>query len=152
MTTTIVDEAFDGVDGVRLRAAMGEELLARFSDVQEREPVEPTAENVDAFVVARDIAGTAVGCGALRVLDDGTAEVKRMYVAPEARGTGASTAILRALEDRARERGVVTVQMATTVRQPEAVRFYEREGYKRIHSFGPYPEHPLGVYLAREID
>ncbi|GAB7045720.1 GNAT family N-acetyltransferase [Catenuloplanes indicus] len=151
MTTTIVDAPFDGADGVRLRTDMGAELMERFSDVQEREPVEPTAENVDAFVVARDAAGTAVGCGALRVLEDGTAEVKRMYVAPEARGTGTSTAILRALEDRARDRGVTTVQMATTVRQPDAVRFYEREGYRRIESFGPYPVHPLGVYLTREI-
>ncbi|GAB7036612.1 MULTISPECIES: GNAT family N-acetyltransferase [Catenuloplanes] len=151
MTTTIVDVPFDDAEGVRLRAAMGAELFALFSDVQEREPVEPTAENVDAFVVARDAAGAAVGCGALRLLDDGTAEVKRMYVAPEARGTGASTAILRALEDRARARGVATVRMATTVRQPDAIRFYERAGYRRIETFGPYPVHPLGVYLTREI-
>src|SRR5687768_15258128 len=44
-----------------------------------------------------------VGCGALRPVDATTAEVKRMYVRPDARGQGVSRRLLAALEQCARD-------------------------------------------------
>lgn len=52
--------------------------------------------------------GKAVGCGALRLLDSNAAEVKRMFVAPERRGSGAGRAILGALVQEARKLGAVS--------------------------------------------
>ncbi|WP_374948036.1 GNAT family N-acetyltransferase, partial [Agreia sp.] len=80
----------------------------------------------------------AVGCGGLRRLDDSSAEIKRMFVAPDARGTGVSIAILRALEERARARSWNTLRLETGTAQPDAMRFYEREGYTLIPNFGAY--------------
>ena len=61
------------------------------------------------------------------------AEVKRMYVAPGSRGSGAARAVLAALEATARERGWTTLRLETgdDSLQPDANRFYQREGYPR---------------------
>jgi GNAT superfamily N-acetyltransferase len=150
MTLTIVEEPWESADGARLRGAMEAELAARYG-IPDQETDKPTAENVDVFLVARDAAGRAIGCGALRLQPGGTAEIKRMYVSPEARGTRVATAILRALEDYARRRGVGTVQLSTGDKQPDAIRFYEREGYQRTDGYGPYIGHPMAVCFDRRL-
>ncbi|WP_367138535.1 GNAT family N-acetyltransferase [Saccharothrix sp. HUAS TT1] len=144
-------EPWDGVDGTRLRAAQRAELDARYGTDDHEPGATPGAHDVVVFVVARDRDGRAVGCGGLRLVEPGTAEVKRMYVAPASRGAGVATRILRALEDQARRAGVVDVLLETGTRQPEAMRFYEREGYHRIDNFGPYRGAPESVCYARRL-
>src|SRR5262249_52554619 len=56
------------------------------------------------FVVAR-IDGAVAGCGALRRIDEATAEIKRMWTAPAMRGRGVARRVLHALEAIAREAG-----------------------------------------------
>jgi len=147
---TIVEEPWDSADSVRLRRAMQVELAARYNmPDQEAEP--PTAETISVFLIARDPGGDATGCGALRLLDDGAAEIKRMYVTPRARGTGVATRILRALEDHARARGISSLLLSTGVKQPDAIRFYEREGYQRIDGYGPYVGEPLAKCFTRQL-
>lgn len=73
-----------------------------------------------AFLVAR-LGGRACGCGAVRSLGPGTVEIKRMYVAPEARGRGIGTALLSALEAEARALGAVRLVLETGERQRNAV-------------------------------
>jgi putative acetyltransferase len=150
MDVTVSNEPWEGADGIRLRAAMEAELAARYN-IPDQESDKPTAGTVDVFLIARDATGTATGCGALRLLPDGTAEVKRMYVSPPARGTGVATRILRRLEDDARRLGSDTVQLATGDKQPDAIRFYEREGYRRTDGYGPYKGHPMAVCFARRL-
>jgi GNAT superfamily N-acetyltransferase len=142
MTVTIAEVPWASADGARLRWAMQVELAARYNmPDQEVEP--PTAETISVFLIARHPGGDAVGCGALRLLEDGTAEIKRMYVTPETRGTGVATRILRALENYARLHGVESLVLSTGVKQPDAIRFYEREGYQPIDGYGPYVGEPL---------
>src|SRR5215470_12524671 len=62
---------------------------------------EQVTERRGAFLVLYR-GETPVGCGALRLLDDETAELKRMYVAPSFRGTGLGRRLLAALEAEAR--------------------------------------------------
>ncbi|MET9357938.1 GNAT family N-acetyltransferase [Streptomyces sp. NPDC006617] len=150
MTPTIAEEPWEGADGDRLRGAMEAELAARYG-IPDQENDKPTAENVDLFLIARDPSGHATGCGALRLLPDGTAEIKRMYVSPAVRGTGVATVILRTLEDCARRRGISTVHLTTGDKQPDAIRFYEREGYRRTDGYGPYKGHPMAVCFARRV-
>jgi GNAT superfamily N-acetyltransferase len=150
MTVTITEEAWDSADGVRLRDDMRSELAARYN-IPDQEVEAPTAETVNVFLVARDLEGVATGCGALRVLDDGTGEVKRMYVTPQARGTGVAIGILRALEDHARQLGVGTLVLSTGTEQPDAIRFYEREGYQRTDGYGPYVGHPMARCFTIEL-
>jgi GNAT superfamily N-acetyltransferase len=89
------------------------------------------------FLVAA-LDGEAVGCGALRRLDDATGELKRMYVAPAARRLGVGRGLLDELERRARGLGLRRLVLETGLRQHEAMAMYERAGYARIECFGEY--------------
>ena len=93
----------------------------------------------------------AVGCGGLRTLDPDHGEIKRMYVIPERRGTGVSRAILSALEGEARGRGWSRLVLETGDQQPDAMRFYEREGYTLIPNFGYYADSPLSVCYEKKL-
>ncbi|MER5453774.1 GNAT family N-acetyltransferase [Micromonospora sp. NPDC002389] len=148
---SIDHEPWDSTDATRLRAAQRAELDARYGCDDHEPGAPPSAETISVFLVARDATGTAVGCGGLRLLGPGSAEIKRMYVVPPARGTGVAVAILRALEDAARQAGVRTLLLETGTAQPDAQRFYEREGYRPIENFGPYRGAPLSVCYARDL-
>ena len=80
----------------------------------------------------------AVGCGAIKVQDIVTAEVKRMYVLESYRGRGLATQILKNLESWAKEIGYKRCVLETGIRQPEAIALYEKNGYKRISNYGHY--------------
>jgi L-amino acid N-acyltransferase YncA len=102
------------------------------------------------FLLA-SLDGEAVGCGAMRLLAGGEAELKRMYVLPRFRGLCICTAVLSALQERARALGARRVVLETGVRQAAALRIYERAGYVRIPAFGEYVGSPLSVCMAKEL-
>lgn len=87
-----------------------------------------------AFVVAR-LDGHAVGCGALRPLDDDSVEVKRVYTRAEYRRLGVAQAIMAEMERLAIEFGYKNIKLQTGPKQPEAAALYERVGYYRIPRF-----------------
>lgn len=98
---------------------------------------EEVANDRGAFLVLyRD--GTPVGCGALRLLDAETAELKRMYVSPLERGQGLGRLLVDALEAEARARGVRRLVLETGVRQAAALALYRATGYRPIPLFGEY--------------
>ncbi len=102
------------------------------------------------FLVAR-VNGTAAGCGALVLDDPEYAEIKRMYVKPEARRLGVGAAILRELEGLAREAKHTCVRLETGIYQPEALALYKRTGYVERGPFGGYPLDPLSVFMEKEL-
>jgi len=133
--------SWDDVDVQRLAADQQAEVRARY-DGKGEPGTPPSASDISVVLVARDDDGTALGCGALRVLGDGVAEVKRMYVAPAARGRGVAKAVLAGLEEVARERGWTTLRLETGPRQPEAIGLYSQAGYRPIEAFGAYVDAP----------
>src|SRR5947207_2145635 len=85
----------------RLITALNAELAAMYNDPRAnhfRLDPNDVAPGRGAFLVAFD-EDEAVGCGAIRRIDDSTAEIKRMYVAPDWRGRGVGRRVLEALED-----------------------------------------------------
>ncbi|GAA2886392.1 N-acetyltransferase [Actinoplanes cyaneus] len=150
MTLTIEERPWDDPAGVALRQAQRAELDARYGCDDHEPGGAPEASEIDVFLVAtRD--GEPVGCGALRQLDDHSVEIKRMYVSPASRGSGVATAVLRALEDAARRRGWTTMRLETGTAQPEAIRFYEREGYREIPLYGKYVGAPMSKCYERVL-
>jgi GNAT superfamily N-acetyltransferase len=94
-----------------------------------------------AFLVAY-LDDMAVGCGAVRRLDEATAEIKRMYVDPSVRGRGIGRALVEALECEARLVGVTRIVLETGTRLAPAIKLYEAMGYARIPPFGEYLSSP----------
>ena len=82
--------------------------------------------------------GQAIACGAIKKYDDQAMEVKRMYSLPSARGHGVATVLLEALETWALELGFSQCILETGIKQPEAIRLYEKNGYHRIPNYGQY--------------
>ena len=99
------------------------------------------------FLVGRDRDGHPVCGGGVKRLDDGVAEIKRMYVAPEERGRGVGRALLAALEDAARSLGYTRVRLDTGAKQPEAEAMYRRAGYREI---GDYNGNPFASFFGEK--
>ena len=151
MGWTIEERGWDDEAGASLRTAQRLELDLRYGSDDHEPGAAPSAADIDVFVVAVGPDGRAVGCGALRRLDEASAEVKRMYVEPESRGSGVATALLRTLEEKARDRGWTTLRLETGPAQPDAIRFYEREGYRPIPLYGAYAGSDLSLCYERAL-
>ena len=89
--------------------------------------------------------GQPVACGAYRKLEAGTAEVKRMYVAPGNRGMKLGAAILSELEGHATRDGVRRMVLETGPLQHEAIGLYERFGYRPTPAWGEYACAPASI-------
>jgi GNAT superfamily N-acetyltransferase len=122
-----------------LLAAVVAELNTMYGDVEA--PGFPTATSAElgpphgAFVVVFADDGTPVAGGGLKRLGDGAAEIKRMYVVPQARGRGIARTLLTALEEAARDLGYERVRLDTGAKQPHAQRLYESAGYASIDNY-----------------
>ena len=120
----------------RLLARYYEELTVRFPggfDV-DRTVAAPSAElcpPFGCFLIAR-LEGRAVGCGAVRKLDETTAEVKRMWIDPAVRGRGGGRRLLAGLESAASRLGCRLVRLDTSSHLPEALGLYRSSGYSEI--------------------
>lgn len=82
--------------------------------------------------------GQVVACGAVRPLDLGLAELKRMYVRPQSRRRGFARRLLEELEAVARELDVHVLRLETGTQQPESVALYRDAGYRPIPPYGEY--------------
>lgn len=94
-------------------------------------------EQLDHVVVAYD-QQRAIGCGAFKEYDAKSIEIKRMFVAPEARGKKLGTAILSQLEQWAKEEGYTRSLLETGARMQDAVALYVNNGYELIPNYEPY--------------
>lgn len=86
------------------------------------------------FVVAR-IDGEAVGCGALKILEPGVGEIKRVWTSASVRGQGVARAIMDRLEAIAAEQGMRAVRLDTNRALTEAQAFYLKRGYRQISRY-----------------
>ena len=88
------------------------------------------------FVVAR-LRGAPIGCGALKDADP--PQIKRMWVAPAARGLGVGRRLLAELERHAVERGATEIQLETNRVLTEAQQLYRSAGYVEVEPFNAEP-------------
>lgn len=146
----------DDVDVQMLIAQLNADLYHRYPEpgalVFRLDPAD-TIDGVGALLIA-DFKSRSVGCGAFRVIDDqpGTAEIKRMYVAPSARGNKIGAAILAELERRAISLGVTRLVLETGPRQPEALQLYSRAGYLECEPWDEFIGKDFSVCMAKTVE
>jgi GNAT superfamily N-acetyltransferase len=111
------------------------------------------------FVVGY-LGGVPVAMGGWRRLGDrpglpspNAAEIKRMYVAPSARGQGLSRLVLAKLETSARAAGVDWLVLETGQPQTSAIGLYRTSGYTDVDGapYGHYVGDPHSIHLGRSL-
>ncbi|MGW3655295.1 GNAT family N-acetyltransferase [Streptomyces sp. NPDC005151] len=158
MTWTVTPERFDSPDASTLRRDYYDEVASRYW----QRPA--TAEEIDeglsgdgadlltgptgAFVVGR-FDGKPASCAGLLVVDADTAELTRVFVRPEFRGTGGGGLLLAAVESAARAFGVRQIRLDTRNDLVEARGLYAKHGYREVPAFHrrQFAEH----WFAKEL-
>jgi len=94
-----------------------------------------------SFIVAMSDT-LPIGCVGLKGTDHGYAEIKRLWVAPSARGLGLGKRLMDAAEDAARTLGIALLRLDTNSALPEAGKLYRTTGWREIPRFNddPYPD------------
>ena len=103
------------------------------------------------LLLARDAARTAVGCVGLRPTGtEGCCEMKRLYVAPEGRGSGLGKLLVEEIIREATRIGYREIRLDTLPSMAEAISLYEKAGFRRI---APYYETPIAgtIFLSRQL-
>lgn len=95
--------------------------------------------------------GKPVGCGAFKPFEEGSVEIKRMYVVPGSRGRGVAAAVLNELEAWAAELQYSSCVLETGKRQPEAIRLYEKSGYKKMPNYGQYANIDNSICMSKTL-
>jgi GNAT superfamily N-acetyltransferase len=104
------------------------------------------------FLVAR-LHGEPVGCGGLKPISVDAAYLKRMWIAPDARGLGLARRLLSALEEQARMLGYSVMRLETNRTLVEAQQLYRSSGYCEVPPFNdePYAHHWFEKALHRGV-
>ncbi len=108
-------------------------------------------EHSGVHLVGVDVDGTLAGIGGVELQDGDIAELKRMYVVPARRGTGAADALMASLVEHARAHGVRVLQLETGDKQHAAVAFYRRHGFAEVPRFPPYVHSATSVCMRRDL-
>ncbi|MBB3052862.1 GNAT superfamily N-acetyltransferase [Prauserella isguenensis] len=147
---TIVPAEIDAAESAAVLRVYFSELCRRYysrpitdEDVDAAIADEPGADlrpPTGVFLLARQ-SGVVAGCVGVRWLT-AYAELTKMFVLPEFRGTGLAPRLLAAAEDRARSHGSPEMRLGTRLDLVEARGLYRRSGYREIDRYGddPYAE------------
>ncbi len=101
------------------------------------------------FFAAREEA-EILGTGALAI-KEGYGEVKSMFTAEAGRGKGVAAAVLRMIEDTARDEGLPLLRLETGTGLDAAHRLYGRFGFEICGPFGDYAESPYSIFMEKTL-
>jgi putative acetyltransferase len=137
----------------KLIQALNAELEGRYPEDGAnffRLDAEEVREGRGGFFIAY-LAARPIGCGAVRRIEPGVVEIKRMYVDPTARGRGVGRQILDVLDAQARQLGARRLVLETGPRQPDAIALYQHAGFVEIPLFGEYVGSQFSVCMAKDL-
>ena len=147
-------EPFDAPGVSALVDAQQAELRGRYGGVGDIGPPRDAAtfRPPDGIFVVCRLEERPLACGGLCRFDATRAELKRMYVAPEARGRGLGRRILEALEDEARRLGYTAIVLETGERQHESLGLYRSAGYRPIPCYGVYAAQAISRCFEKTLE
>ncbi|MDP4262283.1 MAG: GNAT family N-acetyltransferase [Bacteroidota bacterium] len=134
----------------QLVALLDKDLRDRYGDQQSFFDQFNKLDTIQYAVVAYNDAAP-VGCGALRAFKENMVEVKRMYVETAFRGQGIGGMILRELESWAKDLNFYACVLETGMKQPEAIRLYQKKGYMAIPNYGQYQDVDDSVCMKKIV-
>ncbi|MFM9452280.1 GNAT family N-acetyltransferase [Streptomyces europaeiscabiei] len=149
---SVTGAPYDHPDARRLTQALRAEQLGLygFADDPDTTPEADFDPPRGLFLIAH-VGEEAVGCGGVRLLDDHTAEIKRMYVCGEARGHGVGRYLLEHLEGHAVSRGTARIMLETGRRNTAALALYHRTGYLPCPSYVVGRDHRVNRAMTKPL-
>jgi GNAT superfamily N-acetyltransferase len=149
----------DVIEGVELHAVLGTDpTLLALTTAQQAELAAMYGEDQPLVGLHPDISftlllleGTPVGCVGLQTVSPGLGEIKRMYVAPSARGWGLSRVLLKAVETQARATGLTRLRLETGTKQLAAIALYTHHGYRSTPPYPPFENESVSRCYAKEL-
>jgi GNAT superfamily N-acetyltransferase len=153
LTPTVTAVPYDHPHARRLtRALHADQLrLYGFADDPDATPETDFDPPRGLFLVA-SIGDEPVGCGGVRLLDEHTAEIKRMYVADHARGQGIGRYLLEQLERHATSRGATRIMLETGRRNTAALALYHHAGYMPCPSYVPGRDQRVNRAMTKPVN
>jgi len=137
---TIVRAELDADASRALIASLNAELSAMYPEPGANhfglKPAQVSGQSGVFLIVSHK--GTPVGCGAVRLIDAETGELKRMYLSPTVRGKGLGRRLVAGLEAEARALGAKRLVLETGTRQTAALALYRATGFQPIPLYGEY--------------
>lgn len=145
---------YDHPDARSLTQALRAEQVSLygFADDPAVTPAAVFDASTDGTFVVAYAGGEPVGCGGVRRLDARTAEIKRMYAVPRARGHGIGRGILEHLERHAASFGADRVLLETGRHNTAALALYRRAGYEPCCSYVPGRDPSVNRAMAKRLD
>ncbi len=146
----------DDPDAMRFVSLLHDEMVIRYEDPRSTGP--SPLHSRARWLLVLDDSGLPIGVGAVQPLihtvasaegDEG--EIKRVYIATEARGDGASRVLMAALEDVAASEGWVRLRLETGLRQPEALALYSSSGWTSTTPYGEYKDAEESRSFAKDL-
>jgi len=152
VSVTITEERPDRPDV----APLVEELEAHLASLYPAESrhgfsVQKLIDQGVVFYVIR-VDGEPAGCGGVKLFGTEFGELKRMYVRPPFRGRGFGKLLIDTLTAHAARRGIKTMRLETGIYQEDAIRLYEREGFRRIEPFANYNYDPVSLCFEKNLE
>lgn len=139
----------DNPDFLRLVQLLDQDLQVRNGEDHAFYAQFNKVDNIKHVVVAYH-HDRPVGCGAFKEFSPGLVEIKRMYVRPESRGQGVAQTVLAELEQWAGELHCAGFVLETGQQNPEAIRLYQKSGYRLRANYGPYVGKENSVCMRKE--
>jgi putative acetyltransferase len=147
---TLIRTNSENIDFISLVKLLDADLAVRDGDDHSFYAQYNKIDKIKYVVVAYE-NDNPVACGAIKEFAPQVMEVKRMYTLPESRGKGIAQKVLFELEIWAKELSCVKCVLETGQKQPEAIRLYNKSGYKIIPNYGQYVGMDNSVCFEKEL-
>ena len=141
----------DNLDFQKLVGALDVDLAVYYKEEKQFYGKLNNIEKIKHAVVVYNENNKPIGCGGIKAFSEAEAEVKRMFVLIEFRGKGVAKLVLKALEDWSVELGFKKCILETLKEKPYAIRFYEKNNYHTIPSFGDYVKAENSICFAKNL-
>lgn len=150
MTVTVTYVPTDHADFTALVRQLDGAFFAQYGEVYLSYKPNNAA---DALTLAAVVyaSGVPAACGGIKPLNTHTAELKRIFVAPQFRRLGLAQRIVHELEAAAKEQGFSHIALETGADMPAAIALYSKLGYTLTESYGPYAGDSTCVCMIKDL-
>lgn len=150
MSYNILRTSNENPDFINLIKQLDQDLYERYGDLQKQYESHNKVDFVkDVIVIFKE--NLPVACGAYKVYDHETVELKRMFVVKENRRQGFAKRVVAELEELARGAGFKFMVLETGEKQYEAIHLYQSYGFEIIPNYGPYKDNKNSVCMRKAL-